>query len=62
MKSHFLVTYKISENTFCINVVIASSRECVERHYSGYKKIDIREANEWELELARQQGISFIEV
>lgn len=61
MKSHFLVTYKISENTFCINVVIAASRECVERHYSGYK-LNIREANEWELELARQQGISFIEV
>lgn len=61
MKSHFLVTYKISENTFCVNVVIASSRECVERHYSGCK-LNIREANEWELELARQQGISFIEV
>ena len=61
MKSYFLVTYKISETTFCVNVVIASSRECVERHYSGYK-LNIREADEWELELARQQGISFIEV
>lgn len=61
MKSYFLVTYKISENTFCVNVVIASSRECVERYYSEYK-LNIHEANEWELELARQQGISFIEV
>lgn len=62
MKSYFMVTYQINENTFCVNVAVASSRECVEKYYSGYKLVDIHEANDWELELARRKGMPFVEV
>lgn len=62
MKSYFMVTYQINENTFCVNVAVASSRECVEKYYSGYKWIYIREANDCELGIARRKGMLFVEV
>lgn len=59
-RNYFIVTCQLNINTFCINIVAASSRESIEEYYSGYKWVYIREANDFELNVAKEQRIPFI--
>lgn len=62
MKKYFLVTFEYSENVCCTNIAHAETAAEVEKHYSKYEWVNVRECAEHELETARRKGMPFVEI
>lgn len=62
MKKYFAVSFKYSDNVYCSNIAHAETAEVVNAHYSKYEWVDIREAEEHEIETARCKGMPIVEI
>lgn len=56
----YKVSFRFADNTFCTNICDAQTFSDLEREYSDYNELDIREAQPWEVEDARQKGMPII--
>lgn len=62
MKKYFAVSFKYSESVYCSNIAHAENAAEVEKHYSKYEWVSVRECEEHELETARRKGMPFVEI
>lgn len=59
--THFNITFKYSESTYCSNIALAVSVEDVKAHYSNYEIISISEATASDIAEAQRKGKPFVE-
>ena len=63
MKTWYLATFKWSDGgVYCTNLVLTDSEEKAEEHYSKYKMLSIRIADEWEVDSYRSRGCPVVEL
>lgn len=62
MKKYFAVSFQYSDSVYCSNIAHAETAEAVKAHYSKYKWVDIREAEEHEIKTARRKGMPIVEI
>lgn len=56
----YIVSFQHSENVFCTNVAVGTY-DAVEKLYSKYPWYKIKEADEWQVEEAKQKGMPIIQ-
>ena len=62
MKRYFKVTFQHSEYVYCTNLAHAETAEDVERHYSAYAWVNVKEAQPWDVDECKMKGMPIIEV
>lgn len=62
MKKYYEVSFKWAEDIYCTNIAHAESAEAVEKYYSEYSDIAVKEANEYAVQDARRKNMPIIEI
>lgn len=60
MEKTYQVTFQKSESIYCVNMIAAGSIEDVQKHYSKYKWLDVREATDYDVENAMRRHMLII--
>lgn len=58
----YRVSFQYSESTYCTNIARAEAVEDVEKYYSKYEWVSIKEAYEWDVEEAERKGMPIITI
>lgn len=58
----YRVSFQYSESTYCTNIARAEAVEDVEKYYSKYEWVSIKEAYEWDVEEAERKGMPVITI
>lgn len=58
----YRVSFQYSERTYCTNIARAEAVEDVEKYYSKYEWVSIKEAHEWDVEEAERKGMPIITI
>lgn len=59
---YFKVSFEYSENVYCTNIAVAECKEDVEKHYSKYSWVSVKDAEDWEVEEAKRKGMPIVTV
>lgn len=58
----YKVSFEHSDGVYCTNIAIAESVEDVNKHYSKYRWVSVRECEDWELDEAKIKGMPIVTI